>query len=81
MTVHELVECLFAAGDWGDTKHMASLEAKIRAAVIDEESVGSISIKMGELDSYPLLDHLTLLVEEKPYEWNRYILVPRKDTP
>jgi hypothetical protein len=55
------------------------LQLAIRMAAVNEASVGSVSIKMRELDGYPLLDHLTLLHEEHPYEWNRYILIPRSD--
>jgi hypothetical protein len=49
MTVHELVECLFASGDWGRTGDIPRLEAKIRKAVIEEASVGKLIFETREV--------------------------------
>lgn len=48
MTVHELIEALFAAGDWGRTDRIAPLEMKIREAAIEEASVGEVEVKIYE---------------------------------
>lgn len=73
MTVHELIESLFAAGDWGRTDRILPIEAKIREAVIEEEAVGNIVIEQHE--GYMSPDPMFTVVAKSKLQAGEYYLV------
>lgn len=77
MTVHELIESLFAAGDWGRTDRIAPIEAKIRAAVIEEATVGEIVIEQHE--GYMSPDPMFTVGAKSKLQAGEYWLVKKEE--